>query len=259
MFYNTECMTIREIGDYLIWFMIYSFIGWIYESGLRSFTHKRWYNSGFLNGPYIPIYGCGAVLDIYFLGSLRDPFLIFFLAANINCILEYMTSYEMEELFHARWWDYSKKPLNINGRIYYMGYIAFGVFATLTILYLHPWLKAHTTDNMSDTAVLVSSLLVILIISIDTFITVRSMKDFQEKMETLTLALEEHHERISKELMERIDSLQSLERIKELEKRLNAQERRLFNAFPDLKFHNIRYTAEEIRSMIIEQNKKLFR
>ena len=80
------------ISKNLIWFMVYSFMGWIYESTLRSITHKRLYNSGFLNGPYIPIYGCGALLDVHLLNGLKDPLIIFLLAGVINCVLEYFTN-----------------------------------------------------------------------------------------------------------------------------------------------------------------------
>ncbi len=241
-------------ASYVIWFMIYSFIGWIYESGLRSITHRRWYNSGFLNGPYIPIYGAGAVLDIFFLSSLNDPFLIFLLAAIINCILEYMTGWIMELLFHARWWDYSKKPLNINGRVYIGGFIAFGLFALIVVLYFHPWLKAHTTDTMDIYALTIWAAFIILLIATDTVITVLAMKDFEEKVEALASALEEARQHID----DKIDSLPDPDRVRNILSRFNFAQRRLLNAFPHLKFDDAHYTAEEITAMIKENTRKLF-
>ncbi|MBQ6335442.1 MAG: hypothetical protein IJI46_10270 [Erysipelotrichaceae bacterium] len=251
-------MNIQTLCTYLIWFMVYSFFGWIYESLLRSYTHKRWYNSGFLNGPYIPIYGCGAVMDIFFLSDLKEPFLIFLYAAIINCILEYITSYVMELLFHARWWDYSKKPLNLNGRIYYGGFLAFGIMAMAVVLYVHPFLKAHTTDLMDPASLYVCASLVVIMIFTDTYITVTNMKDLEEKLTQLTIALEEARVKLESDLETKLEELPEFQKIRELRQRFNFQEKRLLDAFPDLKFKEIRYTAKEIRDMIRQENKKLF-
>ena len=225
------------ISKNLIWFMVYSFMGWIYESTLRSITHKRLYNSGFLNGPYIPIYGCGALLDVHLLNGLKDPLTIFLLAGVINCVLEYFTSWAMEKLFHARWWDYSNKPLNLHGRIYYLGFLAFGAFATLVVLYFHPWLVVHTTDRMSYN------------------ITVSNMEDFKEKYTALVVSLGE----AKSELTMKMEDLPYADRIAKLRESFNFQERRLLDAFPHLRFENARYTAQQIKAMVIEHTKQLFR
>ena len=102
---------------YCSWFIIYSVIGWAYESLLCSVIERRLINRGFLNGPYCPIYGFGALLDIICLNSFSDPLEIFFLGALLNCTLEYWTSFFMEKMFNGRWWDYSDKKFNINGRV----------------------------------------------------------------------------------------------------------------------------------------------
>ncbi len=241
------------IEAYIVWFMIYSFFGWIWESGLRTVTHKRFYNSGFLNGPYIPIYGCGAVLDIYLLSDLSNTFQIFFLAAFIDCLLEYLTSYLMEALFHARWWDYSGKPLNINGRVYLGGFIVFGLFATVVMLCVHPLLKAHTTDLLNQQQLRALSLAVVAIIGADTAVTVSSMQNFEEKMKRFLLALGE-----AGSFKEKLPALPYSDQIRRLKEQFNFQERRLLDAFPDLKFRNTKYTAIEIKTMVIEHTKGLF-
>ena len=243
------------ISKNLIWFMVYSFMGWIYESTLRSITHKRLYNSGFLNGPYIPIYGCGALLDVHLLNGLKDPLIIFLLAGVINCVLEYFTSWAMEKLFHARWWDYSNKPLNLNGRIYYLGFLAFGTFATLVVLYFHPWLVIHTTDRMSYNLINGLAVLIIVIIVTDTYITVSNMEDFEEKYTALVASLGE----AKSELVMKMEDLPYADRIAKLRESFNFQERRLLDAFPHLRFENARYTAQQIKAMVIEHTKRLFR
>jgi len=246
------------ISTYIVWFMIYSFIGWIYESGLRTFTNKHWYNSGFLNGPYVPIYGFGAILDLYFLGGLKDPLQIFFCSAIINCLLEYLTSYVMEKLFHARWWDYSRQFLNINGRVCLLGFVVFGSFAAAVILYFHPWLKSHTTDLMNTTLIDALAFGSILLLSTDTCITISALKGFKEKVQELTFAMEEIRDSINANLENRMENSQLIERFQSIRNQLNAQQKRLIRAFPDLRFEDMKYTAEEIRQMIIDNNKKLF-
>ena len=102
-------ISVYTIENIFLWLIIYSVIGWIYESTLCSITERRFVNRGFLNGPYCPIYGFGAILDILILGWIKNPILLFVLSAILTCTLEYITSYLMEKLFHARWWDYSKR------------------------------------------------------------------------------------------------------------------------------------------------------
>lgn len=92
--------------EYLfLWFLFYSFAGWVYESILVSVSERRLVNRGFLNGPICPIYGCGAVLAIVLLHDLHNPFAVFLISSIGACMLEYVTSWGMEKLFHARWWD----------------------------------------------------------------------------------------------------------------------------------------------------------
>lgn len=89
--------------EYLfLWFLFYSFAGWVYESILVSVSERRLVNRGFLNGPICPIYGCGAVLAIVLLHDLHNPFAVFLISSIGACMLEYVTSWGMEKLFHAR-------------------------------------------------------------------------------------------------------------------------------------------------------------
>ena len=66
-----------EIELYFLWFLLYSFIGWVYESMLYTVRQRKFINRGFLNGPYCPIYGTGAVLNLLILGRMTNPFLLF--------------------------------------------------------------------------------------------------------------------------------------------------------------------------------------
>ena len=136
-----------ENAAQLLWlFFIYSFMGWVTEVVLKYFQYKRFINRGFLIGPYCPIYGTGAVIVTLggnLLASVDRSWAMSFLIAFALCgLLEYMTSYILEKHFHARWWDYSQKPMNLNGRVWIGNLILFGLGGTAIIKILNPRLLA---------------------------------------------------------------------------------------------------------------------
>ena len=124
---------------YFLYFIIYSFIGWLMEVVLKSKDEHKFVNRGFLIGPICPIYGFGVLLIILLVGNSKSDLLAVFLKSILVCsVLEYFTSYFMEKLFHARWWDYSKNKYNINGRICLEPMLPFGILSTIVIYVVHP-------------------------------------------------------------------------------------------------------------------------
>ena len=130
-----------------LWFLFYSFCGWVYESILVSILERRPVNRGFLNGPLCPIYGAGAVGAVVVLGQVHNPLVMFLLSMVGASILEYVTSWVMEALFHARWWDYSDYKFNLNGRICLLGAFVFGVGGVLITSVIQPQV-AGVTDRL---------------------------------------------------------------------------------------------------------------
>lgn len=125
---------------YFSLFIIYSFIGWFMEVCWTLFTDKKFVNRGFLIGPYCPIYGVGCLLLIVLLDRFKyNVFLLFFMSIIVCSILEYSTSFIMEKLFKARWWDYSTRKFNLNGRICAQTMIPFGILGVLVVYYLNPF------------------------------------------------------------------------------------------------------------------------
>ena len=121
---------------YFVIFIFYSFIGWIIDCVDVLIEDGKLVNRGFLIGPCCPIYGCGSLLIILTLGRyLNDPVVLFVMSIFICSILEYFTSWLMEKLFKARWWDYSHKKFNLNGRVCLSNVIGFGL-GSLIIMYL---------------------------------------------------------------------------------------------------------------------------
>jgi len=120
-------------------FVMYGVLGWIYESCLMSVQKKCLINRGFLTGPVIPIYGFGALFVYLTFWNLRDNLILIFVGSMmITTLLEYVTSLIMELVFRTRWWDYSRIPFNIKGRVCVPVSIFWGVLALVMIHILQP-------------------------------------------------------------------------------------------------------------------------
>lgn len=130
-----------QIENYILLFFLYSFAGWFVELTREYIRSKKVVNRGFLVGPYCPIYGCGAILITFLLQKYSDDALVTFVFSTVICgILEYLTSYIMEKIFKARWWDYSDRKFNINGRICLENLVWFGLGGTIVVNYINPLL-----------------------------------------------------------------------------------------------------------------------
>lgn len=101
-------------------------------------------NRGFLNGPLCPIYGTGAILGVAILGNVHNPIIIFLISMVGATILEYTTSWVMEQLFHARWWDYSNFRFNLQGRVCLLGALIFGLGGVGVVLGSQPYVERVT-------------------------------------------------------------------------------------------------------------------
>lgn len=130
----------QTVACYILLFFVTAFLGWVMEVGCKLVQYHRFINRGFLLGPYCPIYGFGSVLITLLLTRhADDPLAVFGLAMLLCGTLEYLTSYGMEKLFHARWWDYSGKRFNLNGRVCAGTLIPFGLLGLLLVYVAKPF------------------------------------------------------------------------------------------------------------------------
>ena len=137
-----------QLVHYIVFFFVCSVLGWIMEVTCKLIQFHRFINRGFLIGPYCPIYGFGAVLVTALLSRYADaPWMVFVMAMVLCGTLEYLTSFLMEKLFHARWWDYSHKRFNLNGRVCADTLIPFGVLGMAMVYGLKPFLF-HLMDKV---------------------------------------------------------------------------------------------------------------
>ena len=115
----------------ILQFFIFGFAGWCMEVILKYRQFRRFINRGFLTGPILPIYGFGVILITVVVGNLASvesgAVMTFALSFVICGVVEYLTSFVLEQFFHARWWDYSQKPMNLHGRVWIGNLVLFGL------------------------------------------------------------------------------------------------------------------------------------
>ncbi len=222
----------NSVENFFLWFLFYSVVGWAWETILCSVRERRFVNRGFLNGPYCPIYGWGACLDVLVLGSLKQWWLIFILSVILTGVLEYATSFAMEKLFHARWWDYSNRKFNINGRVCLLGMFVFGVFSVLLLLFLHPAV-ARVTELIPATVKHVLFAVTAAGFLADNVITFVGIGGLANKVKALAASIKDRYDRYAEENLRKTASDAALRDFARRD--LNAQERRIIHAFPKLR------------------------
>lgn len=132
-----------RIVQWLFYFYFYCFFGWCFESAFVSFKSKKLVNRGFMRGPFLPLYGSGAMMMLVVSMPVRDNLLLVYLAGCIGAtVLEYVTGVTMEALFKVRYWDYSKQPFNFQGQICLTSTIAWGFLTILMTEVVHKPIEA---------------------------------------------------------------------------------------------------------------------
>ena len=121
--------------QWLTFFYLYCFFGWVFESSYVSLKEHHLVNRGFLRIPMLPLYGTGAIMMLWVSIPVQDSLVLTWAAGVVGAtVLEYVTGYAMERLFKVRYWDYSDQKWNIHGYICLSSSIAWGF---LTIFMTH--------------------------------------------------------------------------------------------------------------------------
>ena len=180
--------------DILIYFITYSFLGWVMESIFRSVCEKKLINTGFLKGPFCPIYGIGAIIMILFLKNFSNNLiLLFFISIIVFTIWEYIVGILLEKLFHTKYWDYSNNKFNFQGRICLMNSIFWGILGVVFIQYIHPFIEniIEKLDIRLLTYIYSIIGIAILVDMITSIIKVKNIKATLEKIEELNKEIKE--------------------------------------------------------------------
>lgn len=247
----------------LVWiFIIYAFIGWCTEVAYAALETGKFVNRGFLNGPYCPIYGCGVVIVVAALTPLKDNLLILFAGSFLlTSVLEFLTGFLLEKVFHNKWWDYSNFPFNIKGYVCLKFSIYWGLACTFVMDIVHPIIYKFITVIPHLLGVI---LLVIMmgVFAVDLVITVLTILKFNKRLKAMDEVAARIH-RISDEIGEKVfedvttvekkqkKQKEELEELLEKHKQLMEQKsfgfERLIHAFPDMISRNQNETLQKYK------------
>ena len=162
-----------QIFELLTYFIIYSFAGWVMESIFRSICEKKFINTGFLKGPFCPIYGIGAIIIYVFLSGFKDNiFLLFLMGFIVLSIWEYIVGVLLEKVFNTKYWDYSDHKFNFQGRICLTNSIYWGFLGVVFIKYINPFVvnKLQYVDINYLRVIVYIALVIVIIDAINTTI-----------------------------------------------------------------------------------------
>lgn len=211
-----------KIVDYFLWFILYSVLGWILETCLFAIRDKKSVKRGFLFGPLCPIYGTGAVLCTLLLYGRVTNFFALFGAGLVLCtVIEYITHFVLEKVFHSMWWDYSNQKFNIKGRICLCSSLLFGAGVAVLMRFIQPFVESVTL-KIPQNARLIAAFIIYSVLIVDLAITVQSLKDIINSLKEIQrFIIDETQEGINKadekvdELVEHFKSIPSPDEIAE--------------------------------------------
>lgn len=232
----------------LFYFIVYSFLGWCLESVYKTIIFKKFTNSGFLYGPFCPMYGIAAVLMIELGKVSNNVIIIFILSFILFSVWEYIVAVILEKLFKTKYWDYSNLKFNLQGRICLKNSIYWGILGVLLILIIQPTIE-NAINLMPKEILIYLDIILCLAILVDTIITIfRKMfidkkirKVFEigeiikEKLaEVKEQSLEENYKESLQKLIKELKLKQDILKIK-LYKRII----KFRKTFPDMNSENI--------------------
>ena len=255
-----------QIFELLTYFIIYSFAGWVMESIFRSICEKRFINTGFLKGPFCPIYGIGAIIIYVFLSGFKDNiFLLFLMGFIVLSIWEYIVGVLLEKVFNTKYWDYSDHKFNFQGRICLTNSIYWGFLGVVFIKYINPFVvnKLQYVGINYLRVIVYIALVIVIIDAINTIVKVKNLRVTLEKIENLNIQLRdklEEFKELNKNKKEVAEHAQNV--INKLELKKNRIVRRMYKnvyrlkkAFPTIDTKEITEILNK-KIEIIKKNKK---
>ena len=213
---------------YFYIFLIYSMIGWLMEVIIVSCQQKKLTARGFLIGPWCPIYGFGSLFITLLLKRYYDDVIaLFIMSFLIGTVLEYVTSYLMEKMFHARWWDYSSHKFQINGRVSLTTSLGFGLLGLILVYILNPFFL-RIIQNIPSIIFCIIMIIILVIFLTDVIASYKIISNIKITKDTNIKDFTEQYN----------------EKVKQILKNKSIFNRRLLNAFPHLKFINNKKTPK---------------
>ena len=249
-----------EIVKIIMYFIIYSFFGWVMESVIKTVVQRKPINSGFLYGPFCPIYGFGAIIMFLFLNSFKDNLiLLFIIGFFVLSLWEYIVGWLLEKTFHTKYWDYTNNKFNIKGRVCLMNSLFWGFLGVVFTKYIHPFIMEkidiiNTNELILYTTILSAIMIIDMIISI---IKVNNININLEKLKEVTNSIKEKIDELEAKQISKDSLQQTIEELKykqtKIKRKLLKQTNRLKKAFPTMKSD----TIEKINEFLKEKKENM--
>lgn len=256
----------------IFYFIIYSFLGWCLESVYKTIIFKKPTNSGFLYGPFCPMYGIGAVLMFVMSRATNNPIIIFVLGFLVFSVWEYVVAVILEKCFKTKYWDYSNLKFNFQGRVCLKNSIYWGILGVLLVYIIQPFIE-KITNLIPEYALLYINIFLSILIFVDAVVTITKLIVIDKKINQIfeigdvikeklaelkeDVHLESTHKENIKNIINELKEKQNLLKFK-IYKRII----RLRKSFPEMKSENIskfmiqKISLEEIKNKIQEYKKK---
>lgn len=195
-----------SLFDLLTYFIIYSFLGWIMESIIRSIFEKKLINTGFLYGPFCPIYGFGAIIMIVFLKYFEQTWILLFAMSFLFLSFwEYIVGVILEKIFKTRYWDYSDQKFNFQGRVCLVNSLFWGFLGVVFIKYIHPFI-VNMIQYIDKTSLLIMIYTSTIIFIIDTIISVMKLINIKATLQKV--------EELNEQIREKIAEIKNMDKAK---------------------------------------------
>lgn len=183
-----------DIYYMILYFFVYGFLGWCAEVGFAAVKEHKFVNRGFLNGPICPIYGVGVTIVIAFLTPYKDNLILLYISSVILVtLLEGVTGWAMDKVFHNKWWDYSKQPFNIGGYVCLIFSLVWGIACVAIMDLVHPLIHQALTFIPHTLGIVLMAVLGIAMFA-DLYVTASAIFKFNKRLASMEKIAGELHE-----------------------------------------------------------------
>ena len=235
-------------------FYIYGVLGWCVEVAYAAVKQGKFVNRGFLNGPICPIYGVGVVSVIYCLGEVRGNLLVLYAASVVLVtVIEGITGFVMDRLFHHKWWDYSNQPLNIGGYVCLVFSLIWGVFCVFIMKVFQPMVNGVVVHIPIVIGLIVLSVCTVGMAA-DLYVTAAAVLKLNKRLEGMDRIAAELHElsdRMGENIYENVrDSMEREEKLKgrvEYAKEAGRELKAEYDAELRARYEELQAKREELR------------
>lgn len=190
-----------DIYYLILYFFTYGFLGWCAEVAYAAVKEKRFVNRGFLNGLICPVYGVGVSAVLLLLEPFENNLVILYVASVIIVtLIEGLTGFALDKIFHHKWWDYSGQPFNIGGYVCPIFSLVWGVACIFIVKVFQP--LVYRVAEALPHALGVALIVVLSIVTFaDLYVTASGILKFNKRLEMM--------ERIASELRDISDKMGS--------------------------------------------------